>query len=397
MHTVCAVVLWSCLAIFRHSAAAKETLIPDRVLSDHPVMVRVRGALSHEEADALKLALVDAIVFFNDSNPTTGWRRPGSTLPEQRGMPRYRLQSQGQVSFHFAQPTKEMHAMYHRLADMSQISVNNVEAIYHMYLPGYLPTNLHLDNFNSLLFPHRVSSFSVFFDDLPDGGTVFPLALVDGSVPDHIVANDAAVKKWHERLNLSRMDPGSAAYAYRRVEADETDAFRREVMEKALQMCRGGGAMQFPVVPEKGTAYYWRNYLANGEDDPRAIHAGCGASTEVKMMATLFLRDGPGPFDEHQAFWSPHEEVQDEINERFRAVEMQGLQVFRLMALRRLYTIQQDVAEANGGYEAQQAVAHRLYYHWESLVQDSVLDAVEAERRRQRMTYGYDDSMDIAF
>lgn len=35
----------------------------------------------------------------------------------------------------------------------------------------------------------------------------------------------------------------------------------------------------------RGAAYMWKNYLDSGEDDVRAIHAGCGASTSLKAAS----------------------------------------------------------------------------------------------------------------
>lgn len=67
-----------------------------------------------------------------------------------------------------------------RRPGIAQGSHSGAQAIYHLYEPGALPANLHLDNFNKFLFPHRYASLSVFFDD-DDGGCAAPPSSVAGS------------------------------------------------------------------------------------------------------------------------------------------------------------------------------------------------------------------------
>ena len=95
-----------------------------------------------------------------------------------------------------------------------------LEPIFHIYAPGAIPENIHLDNFNRQLSPFRIASSTVFLDDLPDGGTVFPLMLryadsvLDDDGAPHVLptssaaVDEKAVEQWNLRLNQSRLDPG---------------------------------------------------------------------------------------------------------------------------------------------------------------------------------------------
>merc|ERR1711924_329555 len=179
----------------------------------------------------------------------------------------------------------------------------------------------------------------------------------------------------------SRVDPWADPYSYRRVDGNEHNAFRRSVLHAAMDMCKGGGALQAPAIPQKGTAYFWRNHHWNGEDDVRSIHAGCGAAASIKTMATVFFRDGPGPFEEQSGFLSPHEAYEDASGETFRQIQLQGIQLFRLRCLQRLYEMQQEGAELQGGPDAREVVRALQEKHWESLLEDGHLDRVETTRR----------------
>ena len=61
----------------------------------------------------------------------------------------------------------------------------------------------------------------------------------------------------------------------------------------------------------------------------RAIHAGCSASLEYKMLGALFLRDGSGPFRELSSFWHPGEPRGSQVDEVQRQAEIFAVQSFR--------------------------------------------------------------------
>ncbi|CAE7772752.1 unnamed protein product, partial [Symbiodinium pilosum] len=74
-------------------------------------------------------------------------------------------------------------------------------------MPSALPANLHLDNFNKYLWPHRFMSVSLFLDDYEDGGTVFPLLLntFGQSVGTNRVASEHhEIEAWQRALNAER-------------------------------------------------------------------------------------------------------------------------------------------------------------------------------------------------
>ncbi|CAE8582433.1 unnamed protein product [Polarella glacialis] len=197
-----------------------------------------------------------------------------------------------------------------------------------------LPGNLHLDNFNRQLRPYRIASASVFLDDLAEGGTVFPLMSYmdeEGRVvaASHLASQEDELNLWNDRLNM-----------YRRVEVDELNEFRRQTLLEALAMCQGDRLRQAPVVPEKGTAYFWRNYGGpGGEDEVRAIHAGCGAKNDLKIIATAWFRDGPGPYDTHDAFWSPtwlEEQEAESSSERQLSLSRLKIEAIGVRSLKRI-------------------------------------------------------------
>ncbi|CAE8716579.1 unnamed protein product [Polarella glacialis] len=230
-----------------------------------------------------------------------------------------------------------------------------------------LPGNLHLDNFNRQLRPYRIASASVFLDDLAEGGTVFPLMSYmdeEGRVvaASHLASQEDELNLWNDRLNM-----------YRRVEVDELNEFRRQTLLEALAMCQGDRLRQAPVVPEKGTAYFWRNYGGpGGEDEVRAIHAGCGAKNDLKIIATAWFRDGPGPYDTHDAFWSPtwlEEQEAESSSERQLSlsrlkIEAIGVRSFQENWVRELYLDQQKAAESLWGREGKVEMAARQREHF---------------------------------
>eukprot|EP00746_Dinoflagellata_sp_MGD_P115923 gnl/MRDRNA2_/MRDRNA2_51884_c0_seq1.p1 gnl/MRDRNA2_/MRDRNA2_51884_c0~~gnl/MRDRNA2_/MRDRNA2_51884_c0_seq1.p1 ORF type:complete len:135 (+),score=24.99 gnl/MRDRNA2_/MRDRNA2_51884_c0_seq1:182-586(+) len=99
-------------------------------------------------------------------------------------------------------------------------------------------------------------------------------------------------------MNRSTIGP-----IYRRVEFDDdADGFRSKVFQQALALCEtANGTGMFRA--RAGEAYFWRNYLSNGEDDVRAIHGGCSPKEGLKPLLTLFIRDKEGPFEEEREFW----------------------------------------------------------------------------------------------
>eukprot|EP00913_Durusdinium_trenchii_P031578 g29570.t1 len=270
--------------------------------------------------------------------------------------PLLRSQDSGHLSFYFIEPPDFMVRMIQRVAKMSGVHPNNVEPIYHIYVPGSVPANLHLDNFNKYLFPHRHLSVSLFLDDYEDGGTVFPLLL----------------------------DSFGPSAAHRRVDKNEDNSFRHRVLKEAQEMCRRGRTAQIPVLPEKlgstirarvrcrrgrsvnsncdvapqrlirkGTMYLWFNYLSNGEDDVRSLHAGCSSSTGYKMIGAFFLRDGSGPFREHDSFWHPVQPRKHEVDELQRQMEMITVLGFRFDHIAALFNLErQAVFELLGAQAA---------------------------------------------
>ena len=95
------------------------------------------------------------------------------------------------------------------------------------------------------------------------------------------------------------------------------------------------------------------NYLENGEDDVRAIHCGCSASSEYKMLGALFLRDGSGPFKEHGSFWHPLHPRASQAEELQRQAEILAVQSFRFDHIPVLFNLErQAVFELYGGEEA---------------------------------------------
>ena len=186
------------------------------------------------------------------------------------------MQNREQLSLYFENPPPIMQELYSRIAKLQNIHVSNIEAIYHLYAPGGQAANLHMDNFNKFLFPHRFASSSMFFDDYEDGGTVFPLLVPQDPEKDllntSVAADTAEVMRWHAQINASReTDDPHSNFAGRRVMADETDAFRRRALQEARERCSRAGSARDPVTPKRGSVYIWRNYLANGEDDVRSI------------------------------------------------------------------------------------------------------------------------------
>lgn len=273
-----------------------------------------------------------------------------------------------------------MMELYRRIGKLVQVDPSNLEAIYHLYAPGAEPANIHLDNFNKFLFPHRYASISMFFEDQEEGATVFPLLRATDQSPASPVATaQDDIMAWHSLINATRMEPGSDGYAYRRVDGSEWHPFRRHAFQAALAMCRGGHETQGPVFPEKGTAYMWKNYLTNGEDDLRTIHAGCGSTTEFKILGTFFLRDWPGPYQEHSSFWDLQEENEkesgmDEVEELRRLVEMSSLQSFRIRHMEELYAEQRKIAKELQGPRAAERLLQQQKQHLRSLLDEDVED-----------------------
>ena len=67
---------------------------------------------------------------------------------------------------------------------------HSLKAIYHLYKPNAELANLHLDNFNKYLWPHRFMSASLFLDDYEDGGPSWFHSEVD------VLAVSAVVTKY---------------------------------------------------------------------------------------------------------------------------------------------------------------------------------------------------------
>eukprot|EP00439_Symbiodinium_sp_Y106_P075152 s416_g14.t2 len=357
---------------------------------------------------------LEALIYFGDSSEmvTTrpGFVNSSSGFGNLGKRPLMRMQDPDQLSFYFQEPPDFMIAMMQRVGTMFGVHPNNVEAIYHLYKPNAELANLHLDNFNKYLWPHRFMSASLFLDDYEDGGTVFPLSrgthcpalrptcgLIfaprcccgDGDVGVSSVAQDHdEVRAWQRALNDARMHrvaSDTEAYAHRRVDSREPGEFRQRVLQAAKDMCRLGRPAQIPVLPAKGTMYLWFNYLDNGEDDVRTIHAGCSSSASYKMIGTMFLRDGSGPFREHDSFWNPTVKKGDEAEEVRRTIEATQASHFRFSHIAALFDLErQSVFELHGGAEAvrlarfqhrytavliQQEADERLYSQYAGMVQ----------------------------
>lgn len=362
------------------------TVIVPEKLSHRPWVYRFRNVLDHKQSARVRQLVLDAIVFFNDT-ARDGAVRPGAralNLGDPR-RPRYRMQNERQLSLYFHDPPPVLAELYSRVARIAGVHPSSIEAIYHLYAPGALPANLHLDNFNKFLFPHRFASMSVFFDDAKDGGTVFPLLSRPGGPA--VATEDAEVAAWHDLINSTRMDPASDGYAFRRVDEDERHAFRRRALNTAVEMCRAGRAAQEPVVPVRGSAYMWKNYLDNGEDDVRTIHAGCGSSADFKILGTFFVRDWPGPFQEHITFWDALDTREEYIDELQRQLEVQYLHSFRLRHLKDLYRQQREVMYELLGDRGAAWQAARQQLHRESLEQAQMDEEVSATIEQMAQRY----------
>uniref|UniRef100_A0A7S4V2Q1 Prolyl 4-hydroxylase alpha subunit domain-containing protein n=1 Tax=Alexandrium monilatum TaxID=311494 RepID=A0A7S4V2Q1_9DINO len=402
--------LWLCAgcAFLRTAGGAAESpwgAITGELLSRAPVLMRLRGVLDAAECAAVRRLLLDAVLYFNDTW-ADGTVRPGA---ERLGLgeaprPRYRMQQELQLTLFFERPPEVLETLHRRIANVVNVTPAQVEAIYHVYAPGARPSNLHLDNFNAFLYPHRMGSVSVFFDDLEDGGTIFPLLLPHGDgfgTASEVAWEADEVALWQAQIAESFADPTNIARGYlcRRVQAEESHPFRRRTFEAALAMCRGGRASQHPVLPERGAAYVWRNFAAGGTDDVRTVHAGCGASESFKTLGTLFLRSGPGPFAEHGAFWDPLEELADPTSEKQRQVEMLELQHFRLQHLVSLYELQREAEHQLFGVDAAQRLCARQQVHLSSLLNESVARGLRArlgdfqEQHRDGLTVHWQRSL----
>lgn len=313
--------------------------------------------------------IVDAIAYFNDTS-IDGRTRVGAKEIDENYRPKFRMNNAQQLSLYFPNPPPIMVKLYNRLSFLIQVHANNIEAIYHVYAPRTLPINLHMDNFNRFLYPHRYGSVSMFFDEMKDGGTVFPLLACQLQGFSNFGREHQQIERWHYLVNASRMDPDGrdGGYSFRRVESDEADPFRKKTLDMAIEMCENGRAAQQPVVPEMGTAYMWRNYDRKGEDDVRTVHAGCGSSQGLKIIGTFFIRDGPGPFQEQSNFWDLWEPVKDLEEENRRLVEAQSLHYFRLNHMHLLYSSQREVARILGGEKAANELEQMQTKHEESLI-----------------------------
>ncbi|CAE7376842.1 unnamed protein product [Symbiodinium sp. CCMP2592] len=388
------------------------------LLSVRPKVLRITHMFTPKECALLRWLMLEALIYFGDSSEMVT-TRPGS-VNSSSGFgnlgkrPLMRMQDPDQLSFYFQEtkrfcgvglgcqisidvpqpePPDFMIAMMQRVGTMVGVHPNNVEAIYHLYKPNAELANLHLDNFNKYLWPHRFMSASLFLDDYEDGGTVFPLFLDtisgDGDVGVSSVAQEHdEVRAWQRALNDARMHrvaSDTEAYAHRRVDSGEPGEFRQRVLQAAKDMCRLGRPAQIPVLPAKGTMYLWFNYLDNGEDDVRTIHAGCSSSASYKMIGTMFLRDGSGPFREHDSFWNPTVKKVDKAEEVRRTIEATQASHFRFSHIAALFDLErQSVFELHGGAEAvrlarfqhlytdvliQQEADERLYSQYAGMVQ----------------------------
>jgi hypothetical protein len=54
-----------------------------------------------------------------------------------------------------------MNQLIERVGKIAGVHPNNVEPIYHLYVPATLPSNLHLDNFNKYLRMVRYGNHEV--------------------------------------------------------------------------------------------------------------------------------------------------------------------------------------------------------------------------------------------
>ncbi|CAK9067302.1 Uncharacterized protein SCF082_LOCUS34089, partial [Durusdinium trenchii] len=347
-----------------------EPLLDVDLLSVSPKIIRFRGLLSAQECALIRFLMLEALIYFGDTSPWVALR-PGADVLQNASeemhqrfgdlgaRPLLRSQDSGHLSFYFIEPPDFMVRMIQRVAKMSGVHPNNVEPIYHIYVPGSVPANLHLDNFNKYLFPHRHLSVSLFLDDYEDGGTVFPLLLdsFGGTGGSSLLALEhEEIESWQRVLNEERMlqvANDAHAYAHRRVDKNEDNSFRHRVLKEAQEMCRRGRTAQIPVLPEKGTMYLWFNYLSNGEDDVRSLHAGCSSSTGYKMIGAFFLRDGSGPFREHDSFWHPVQPRKHEVDELQRQMEMITVLGFRFDHIAALFNLErQAVFELLGAQAA---------------------------------------------
>lgn len=370
------------------------------LLSQLPLLARFRHVLDAEECAYLRRIVLDSIVFFNDTSISGEMRHGGRMLEFQREVtPTYHMPNEMQVSLSFPRPPAVMCRLYERLAQQVGAHTDNIEAIYHLYAPGAMPTNLHLDNFNAALFPHRVASFSVFLEDLEDGGTVFPLLLAGTGGPEArapaspVALEDEEVARWAARLG-NATSPGSlglraGGYADRRVEADEAEPFLARALAAARVLCSGGRRLQEPAVPERGTAYMWWNTRPDGTEDPRSAHAACGARRDLKVLVTVFVRDAPGPFG-HGGFWDPLVE-RPEVGgaETQRRLEMQQFQDFRLFHLERLYHAQGRAVLELAGIEAAGRLVEEQKLHQRALAADEVHHELLRRQDDLRHEHGY--------
>eukprot|EP00928_Gymnodinium_smaydae_P055198 TRINITY_DN38794_c0_g1_i1.p1 TRINITY_DN38794_c0_g1~~TRINITY_DN38794_c0_g1_i1.p1 ORF type:complete len:370 (-),score=61.95 TRINITY_DN38794_c0_g1_i1:130-1239(-) len=316
------------------------------LISQAPGLTIMRSFASERECRMLVAHLAEAVLALNVTQ---------YTIEKRRHAYRYRMMDESRVAVQFKDaPPAILRLLTARAADLLGVPLENVETLLSLSGPslyGAALTNVHLDNYDASVWPHRVSSMSVFLSDVEGGPTVFPLALPHPGVSNcsaisPSAAEHTSVSTWQRQLNDVRMQSNVVGAWGRRVERADADPFRARVFSDAEALCRqSSGAERSEKLTgceraraslfraRVGEAYAWKNYDRFGEDDVRAMHGGCSPLVGLKPLLTFFARDAGGPFGEQEGFWD--QPVEDpEVLEFFHLVAFRVRHMADLEALR---------------------------------------------------------------
>lgn len=90
---------------------------------------------------------LEAVIYLGDTSAYVS-SRPGSNATLR---PWLRSQERGHLSFYFPEPPDFLLRVIERVGLATGLHPNNIEPIFHLYVPSAEPANLHLDNFNKPL------------------------------------------------------------------------------------------------------------------------------------------------------------------------------------------------------------------------------------------------------
>jgi len=211
--------------------------------------------------------------------------------------------------------SKAVQQLNARLAVLSDLPESHVEEGYFsIYNEGHKMDHLHLDNHHALFSPLRVVSFVIYLvgeaDGLTGGGTVFPLISDD--------VRPSQVFEWEKTLNNGRANftMGQDPQAFRICPRDGHLDLRHDPCPDALRLankfCKTAahkGAAHVPegrsisvVHAQPGDAVMFYSTDANGLETVRAFHASCSVTSGDKVVLAKFIRSGPKPFLDEDAF-----------------------------------------------------------------------------------------------